>query len=101
MLRIMLAIWAFVLLTPAAAWATRFVTTDRLTLPIRRFLVRKYGTEFWLTYLVHCRYCTATWVTAPAAVGWAFIPGAPAYLAPAVWLAMAYLVPVMLKVSED
>lgn len=91
MLGIMLVIWAFVLLTLAAARVTRLVVIDKITSGIRKTIIAKYGAGFWLTYLVSCVACSAIWVSAPAAVAWTVLThGSWWWTAPA-WLAMSYL----------
>lgn len=91
MLGIMLVIWAFVLLTLAAARGARFVVIDKLTAPIRSAIIRRYGTGHWVTALTNCVACTSIWVTVPAAIYFVLLTHLGWWWAPPAWLAMAYL----------
>jgi len=62
---------ALALLTLAVARVTRLITADQILLPVRRWVVNKYGEDSWIAYLVHCAWCSSIWVALPAAFFWA------------------------------
>jgi hypothetical protein len=51
---------------------TRLISADRVTLPIRAAIVRRWGPSSAPGYLVHCRWCVSMYVAplAAAAVLW-------------------------------
>lgn len=51
----------------AHARATRLVTADRITLPLRAALVRRFGTS-GVGYAIHCRWCAGLYLAVPAAL---------------------------------
>jgi hypothetical protein len=51
-----------VILGLAAARIGRLVTDDVITLPIRAWITRRWGTKSKITYLVHCDWCSGLWV---------------------------------------
>jgi fatty acid desaturase len=59
---------ALVILALATARGTRLVVEDYITEPIRSAVIRRFGAESKLTYLVHCTYCTSIWVGGLAAL---------------------------------
>jgi len=63
----MLALYLFILAL-ATARGTKLIVDDYITEPFRKFVIRKFGEESKLTYLVHCPYCTSIWVGGLAAV---------------------------------
>ena len=79
---------------------TRAIVSDRVGLPIRRWMIDHFpaaedapdGLSPW-AYLVHCRWCTSTWVAAPVAVILAVL------LADG-WTAAALVVPLALSLSH-
>ncbi len=99
----MLALGAFLLCTLAVARVTRIITTDKIGLPFRRWVVNRNGAEGWWTYLVHCPYCTSVWVAVPGAAYWMAMVALPSWTwlwyPPAV-LAMAYLVAPILQIMD-
>lgn len=91
MLGIMLVIWAFVLLTLAAARGARFVVIDKLTANVRAAIIRKYGQGYWLTTLTNCVACSSIWTSLPAAAYYIQLTHLGWWWAAPSWLAMAYL----------
>jgi len=88
---------AFVVLTLASARLTQLIYWDKITFPLRMWMIKKLGEDAWLTYLIHCPYCVSVWTSHLAvAFGilmlglswWWLVPGA---------LAMSYLVAPVLK----
>lgn len=67
-----LAVLLAVLGAFATARLTRLVAADRVLLPFRAAVVRRFGPSSALGYLVHCRWCVSLWLSAPvaAAVVW-------------------------------
>lgn len=102
----MLVVWAFLLLTLAAARVTRVVTTDKIGHPLRRAIVNKYRSpDHWLVYLLHCPFCASPWISLVASALWAFsfFPWltALAWWGPATF-AMSYLIaPVLLSFDRE
>lgn len=99
---------AVLLLTGLLAHArlTRLVTADRVTLPLRAALVRRYGPSSGPAYLVHCRWCTGLWLAFPlAAVVAAALPGLVGGERPllAVLLALSYsqLTPLLATLEDE
>lgn len=46
----------------AVARLSRLLTTDRLTIAYRRFIVNKWGNDSMPSYLAHCDWCTSMWL---------------------------------------
>lgn len=53
-----------VLLTLAVAKVTWLVVDAAITMPIRQWIVNKFGENSRLAYLVHCPGCSSVWVSA-------------------------------------
>lgn len=98
----MLVIFAFVVLTLAGARATRLITTDKIAFLIRQWVIKRFGPEHWLTYLVHCPFCVSVWASFPAAAFGIWQTGISWWWLLPATLAMSYLIaPVLLKFEED
>lgn len=75
---------------------TRLISADRVALPLRAAIVRRYGPSSALGYLVHCRWCVSLWIAPPVAAGvlWVADPIRPSWWLPTVlvgaFLALAY-----------
>ena len=82
---------AFVLVALAVARFTLMVTSDRIMLSFRRWMVNKFGEESLWAYFAHCSRCVSVWVALPAAIVWGTLT-LPLYrwwlIAPA-WLALS------------
>lgn len=63
----------------ATARLTRLIAADRVLLPFRAAIVRRFGPSSALGYLVHCRWCVSLWLSAPvaAAVVWLWLAALP------------------------
>jgi hypothetical protein len=48
----------------AVARVTRLIVDDKISLPIRQWVLRKSGDDGWFTTLVHCPWCMGIWVSA-------------------------------------
>ena len=59
---------ALLILALATARGTRLIVEDYITEPIRKSVIRKFGEESKVTYLVHCVFCTSIWVGGLAAI---------------------------------
>jgi hypothetical protein len=61
----------------ATARVTRLISADKISKPVRAWVVNRWGASSWLGYLLHCRWCVSMYVAplAAAAVLWL----APAY----------------------
>jgi len=93
---------ALALLTLAVARVTRLITADQILLPVRRWVVNKYGEDSWITLLVHCSWCVSVWVAFPAAFFWAVVmlPWQQWWLAIPAWLTMAYVTGLISQLEE-
>lgn len=49
----------------AVARLSRLLTTDRLTIGYRRWVVNKWGADSMPSYLAHCDWCTSMWLAVP------------------------------------
>jgi len=102
MLRIMLALWLFVLLALAASRATRLVTIDRITVGLRRWAVHRYGETSKIAYLLNCPFCVGFWFSLLATIYWIVAVHPSGWLWGPAWFAMSYLVaPILLRVGGD
>lgn len=45
----------------ATARLTRLTVSDRLTAPIRRYVVNKWGAPSLQSYFIHCPWCMSMW----------------------------------------
>lgn len=54
-----------VLLTLAVAKVTWLVVDAAITMPMRQWIIGKFGEDSRLAYLVHCPGCSSVWVAAP------------------------------------
>ncbi len=59
---------ALLVLALSTARGTRLVVEDYITEPLRKAVVRRFGEESKITYLVHCTLCTSIWVGGIAAL---------------------------------
>ena len=93
---------SLVLITAAVARLTRLVTTDFVTLPMRRWAVNKWGEDSKLVYLLHCSWCSSLWIAVPAAIAWAFtmLPLQHWWLALPAALAMSYVAGLLSQIEE-
>ena len=53
-----------IVLTLAATRLTRLAREDKITDPLRSFIVDKTGAASWLSYLFHCHWCLSVWAAA-------------------------------------
>lgn len=51
-----------VVLVLAVARSTRLITADQITLPLRTWVVRRYGEDGKAAYFVFCPWCVSIWV---------------------------------------
>lgn len=82
----------------ATVRTTRAIVVDKITEPLRAWLIRKNGAHGWFTYLFHCGWCTGFWIALPAAaIAWWATPLGTLmpidwwFGVPAVWFTLAYL----------
>lgn len=92
----------FLLVTLAVARMTLLVTSDRIMLSFRRWVVNRFGDESLAAYLVHCKLCTSIWIALPAAAFWAgfTLPWKSWWLILPAWFAMSYLTILMARLEE-
>jgi hypothetical protein len=69
----------------AVSRLTMLLVDDKLTVGYRQWVVRKWGEESMISYLVHCPWCTSIWVAIP------IMP--VAVLLPNVWTIAALSIP--------
>lgn len=93
----------FILVTLAVARLTRLVTSDRIMLSFRRWVVNKFGGESEAAYLVHCRWCTSIWVAFPLAVLWGVLtlPFSLWWATIPAWFAMSHLTGLLARLEEN
>jgi hypothetical protein len=92
----------FMLVALAVARFTLMVTSDRIMLAFRRWVVNRYGDESLLTYFVHCQRCVSIWVALPAAVFWAVftLPLHWWWLTLPAWFAISYINILLSRLEE-
>jgi len=44
---------------------TRLLVADKLMVGYRQWVVKRWGAESMISYLVHCPWCTSIWVALP------------------------------------
>jgi uncharacterized protein DUF1360 len=49
----------------AVARLTRLVVSDKITVSIRQWVVRKWGADSFASYLFHCSWCMSLWLALP------------------------------------
>ena len=49
----------------AVARLTRLVTSDKITVALRQWVVRKWGASSMPSYLFHCSWCMSLWISIP------------------------------------
>lgn len=49
----------------AVARLTRLLVSDKLTVGIRQWVVRKWGPDSMASYLIHCPWCMSVWLAIP------------------------------------
>jgi sterol desaturase/sphingolipid hydroxylase (fatty acid hydroxylase superfamily) len=92
----------FVLVALAVARATLLVTSDRIMLAFRRWVVNKTGEESLATYLVHCSRCTSIWIALPASILWGTLslPLHQWWLMAPAWFALSYVAILLSRLEE-
>lgn len=92
----------FLLVALAVARATLLVTSDRIMLSLRRWIVNKTGDESLWTYLVHCSRCVSIWIALPAAIFWTVLafPMRQWWVALPAWFALSYFTVLLSRLEE-
>lgn len=79
----------------ATARITRMVTNDRITLAPRRWLlrrlVRRYGEDHLLPYLVVCDWCVSVYIGAGVTTAWVTVGETLWFQVPAAALTLSYV----------
>lgn len=83
-MRMMLIVSLFVA-TFAVARVTRFIVDDQLSIGFRRWVLRKWGDDSRMGYLVTCPWCVSVWIALP------IMPVATLW--PTVWVIAALSIP--------
>jgi len=55
-------VFCALLLVLATARVTQVIVADKITEPLRSWMLRRNGEEGWFTALVHCSDCVSVWV---------------------------------------
>lgn len=63
------------IVTLAAARVTRLLRYDKITEPLRAWIVRRDGLNGWWSYLFHCHWCLGFWAAAATVIPYAIWPG--------------------------
>lgn len=79
----------------AVARVTRLIVDDKISLPIRQWVLAKSGEDGWFYYLVSCPWCMGVWVSA-AMTTVTFLWDSPVWSALLVFLAVAQLASTLL-----
>lgn len=96
-----LALTLFVL---TAARLTRIITTDRVGLPLRKWVLEKFsepGQDSMVTFMVHCPHCTGWWISLALAFPAAIVAGLPWWWGFGLWPAGSYLVGVLARYDVE
>jgi hypothetical protein len=89
-----------VLVILACARVVRFVCDDYLSKGLRLWILNKFGEDSKISYLVHCRWCSAIWVCA-AMVPYAWFGTGHLWAQiPITILAAALVAPALLSIDE-
>ena len=93
----MIYLLAFVVLVLAAARATRVIVFDDVAIPLRSWIVRKFGEDSRPSKLVTCYWCAGFWMSllqmlAVHTIAWTagWLPWQSLLLLPVTTLAVAY-----------
>lgn len=81
------------------AFLTRVVVDDYITNPMREWVIKKFGSDSKVTYLIHCPRCTATWVSLLVTPAVGVFAGAPIWLWPFLAAATALVAPALLGIA--
>lgn len=97
-----MVVGTFALVALAVARATLLVTSDRIMLAFRRWVVNKFGDESIWAYLVHCSRCVSIWIAFPAAIIWGILtlPLHNWWLIAPAWFALSYLTVLLSRLEE-
>lgn len=49
----------------AVARLTRLVVSDKITVSLRQYIVRKFGPNSLASQLFHCSWCMSVWISVP------------------------------------
>jgi Protein of unknown function (DUF1360). len=76
---------SLIVATLAVARITRLLVEDKLMVGYRQWVVKRWGPESLISYLVHCPWCTSVWVSVPV------MPAATIW--PNQWVIAAFAIP--------
>lgn len=89
-----------IILTLATMGATRIVVWDKITMPVRAYVVKKTKPNSWQSFLIHCVTCTGFWSTLAVVGSWLLWPGNKALTAAYLILAIAWLAPSLMNIEN-
>lgn len=84
----------------AVARVTRLIVDDKISLPIRQWVLAKSGDDGWFTILVHCPWCMGVWVSAEMTAV-TFLWDSRVWSALLVFLAVAQLASMLLTLKPE
>ena len=94
-----------VLAALTTARLTRLVTTDRITLGPRRWLLRRliarYGEDSLPPYLLVCDWCVSIWAGGAVAAAWLTLGDTLWFQAPAAALTLSYVTGWLASQTEE
>ena len=93
-----LALTLFVL---TAARLTRIVTTDQIGLPLRKWVLDRFGATSMLGFGIHCGWCMGWWFALVLAFPAAVVAGLPWWWGFGLWPAGSYLVGVLARYDVE
>lgn len=97
-----MVVGTFVLVALAVARLTLLVTSDRIMLAFRRWVVNKTGDESLWSYLVHCSRCVSLWIAGGGAIFWGALtlPIRHWWLMLPAWFALSYITVLLSRLEE-
>lgn len=87
------------ILALAVARVTRLVVLDEITVGFRSWVIRRFGDDHKLTYLVHCPWCVSIWVGIPMVALAVTVPN-KLVMGIMLWLAISYIVGLLAQLDR-
>ena len=96
-----LNILCLVLLAFTVARLTRVVVDDSIGLPLRQWVIRRFGEDSRATTLVHCIWCTGWWVSWLCTIALFPFLDLPWFTLPLIAVAISQAAPMFLQASDS